>query len=80
MEAVPIRGRGGNDNYVPHLTRLLSSLRKTLPEMDECQLAALMADLGQLKAIIDPAVSRLHGQELRRGGCNADGSSRMNDR
>ena len=38
----------GHDNYVPHLTRLLTILRKTIPLMDEDQREALKDDAEQL--------------------------------
>lgn len=43
----------GADNYVVHLTRLLAVLRKTLPVMDDYELAALRADTRDLKKILD---------------------------
>lgn len=43
----------GADNYIPHLTRLLSILRKTLPAMSEYEKTALRADLKDLRSLID---------------------------
>lgn len=43
----------GHDNYIPHLTRLLTILRKTIPTMDDEQLIALKADTRQLVEILD---------------------------
>jgi hypothetical protein len=43
----------GSDNYIVHLTRLLSVLRKTLPAMDEDERAALRADTKDLKRLLD---------------------------
>jgi len=43
----------GSDNYVVHLTRLLSVLRKTLPAMDEDERAALRADTKDLKKLLE---------------------------
>jgi len=40
--------QAGHDNYVPHLTRLLTVLRKTLPEMSDEQREALKEDAEQL--------------------------------
>lgn len=40
----------GRDNYVPHLRGLISVLRKTVPAMDEDEIAALKADA---KGLID---------------------------
>lgn len=55
LSAVPKRaGRAGHDNYGPHLTRLLTALRKTLPHMDQNNLAALHEDLSQIDAVIGP--------------------------
>jgi hypothetical protein len=42
----------GHDNYVPHLTRLLTVLRKTLPDMSEFQREALREDCEQLLEMI----------------------------
>jgi hypothetical protein len=42
----------GHDNYVPHLTRLITVLRKTLPGMDPYQRAALKEDFEQLLALL----------------------------
>jgi hypothetical protein len=44
--------RGGHDNYVPHLSRLLGILRKTVGSMDEDQRAALKEDAQPLLAIL----------------------------
>lgn len=43
----------GADNYIPHLTKLLSVLRKTLPAMSEYEKAAARADLCDLKKLIE---------------------------
>lgn len=43
----------GSDNYIVHLTRLLSVLRKTLPAMDEDERAALRADTKDLKRLLE---------------------------
>jgi len=43
----------GADNYIPHLTRLLSVLRKTLPIMNEYQRSALKADTKELKNLLN---------------------------
>lgn len=43
----------GHDNYVPHLTRLLTILRKTVPGMDEDQREALREDTRQLVDLLD---------------------------
>lgn len=40
--------QAGHDNYVPHLTRLLTVLRKTLPDMSQDQRTALKEDAEQL--------------------------------
>lgn len=45
--------QAGHDNYVPHLTRLLTVLRKTVPGMSERQRRALKEDAGQLLDIFD---------------------------
>lgn len=42
----------GHDNYVPHLSRLVTILRKTLPDMDKMQRTALKEDLAQLWEIV----------------------------
>jgi hypothetical protein len=48
-EEITQRGeQAGHDNYVPHLTRLLTVLRKTLPGMTEEQREALRDDSEQL--------------------------------
>lgn len=44
--------QAGHENYVPHLTRLLTVLRKTVPGMDEDQRAALRDDAEQLLALL----------------------------
>lgn len=55
LSAVPKRaGRHGRNNYVPHLTRLLSSLRETLPFMSPAALAALGEDLSQIDDVMSP--------------------------
>jgi hypothetical protein len=53
-EEIQERGerQAGHDNYIPHLTRLLTVLRNTVPEMDEDQLAALRADTAPLLRIL----------------------------
>ena len=52
-EEITSRGeKVGHDNYVPHLTRLLTILRKTVPNMDEDQLEALRDDTAQLLEIL----------------------------
>ena len=43
----------GSDNYIVHLTRLLSVLRKTLPALDEDERAALRADTKDLKRLLE---------------------------
>jgi hypothetical protein len=45
--------QAGHDNYVPHLTRLLTVLRKTVPGMTREQRAALKADAAQLMDILE---------------------------
>jgi len=42
----------GHDNHIPHLSRLVTVLRKTMPGMDEDQLAALKDDLAPLLELI----------------------------
>jgi hypothetical protein len=42
-----------HDNYIPHLTRLMTVLRKTIPGMSEYQLDTLREDSAQLKEILD---------------------------
>lgn len=55
LSAVPKRvGRAGHDNYGPHLARLLTALRKTLPHMNRQNLAALQEDLSQIDDVIEP--------------------------
>lgn len=44
---------GGLENYVPHLARLVTILRKTLPGMDEDQRKALKQDAQPLLAMLD---------------------------
>jgi hypothetical protein len=43
----------GSDNYVPHLTRLLTVLRKTLPAMSDYEKTALRADVKELQVILN---------------------------
>lgn len=43
----------GSDNYIPHLARLLSVLRKTMPVMSAYELKALRADTKDLKTMLD---------------------------
>jgi hypothetical protein len=43
----------GHDNYVPHLTRLVTILRRTIPDMDEDQIEALRDDTRQLMDMLD---------------------------
>ena len=45
--------QAGHDNYVPHLTRLLTCLRKTVAGMDEDQREALRTDAEPLLAILE---------------------------
>lgn len=45
-------GRGGHDNYVPHLSRLLAILRKTVGGMDADQRLALKEDSQPLVALL----------------------------
>lgn len=45
--------KAGHDNYIPHLTRLLTVLRKTLPGMNDYQRSALRADTRQLLEILE---------------------------
>lgn len=42
----------GHENYIPHLTRLETVLKKTLPGMDELQRRALKADAARLVAML----------------------------
>lgn len=42
----------GHDNYVPHLTRLLTVLRKTVPSMSQDQREALKEDAEQLVELL----------------------------
>lgn len=48
LEAEADEPRGGQDNYIPHLSRLISCLRRDLPTMDSRQRAALRADAAPL--------------------------------
>lgn len=43
----------GHDNYVPHLTRLLTVLRRTVPGMDQDQRRALKQDAAQLVELLE---------------------------
>ncbi len=43
----------GHDNYIPHLTKLLTCLRKTLPGMDEDHREALRTDAAPLMAMLE---------------------------
>lgn len=43
----------GHDNYIPHLTKMLSILRKTIPSMDEDQRDALKQDTRQLVELLE---------------------------
>lgn len=43
----------GHDNYIPHLTRLLTILRKTVPGMSQDQRSALKEDAEQLLALLE---------------------------
>lgn len=53
-EEINQRGeQAGHDNYVPHLTRLLTVLRKTVPEMSEEQREALKEDAEQLLEMLN---------------------------
>lgn len=55
LSAVPKRyGMAGRDNYIPHLTRLLTALRKSLPHMNRQALVALQEDLSQIDDVIEP--------------------------
>lgn len=48
------RNRGfAKDNYVPHLTRLLTVLRRTIPIMDQDELEALKADTEPLVTLVE---------------------------
>jgi hypothetical protein len=51
-EVVSRGEHAGHDNYVPHLTRLVTVLRKTLPGMNQRQREALRKDSEQLLAIL----------------------------
>lgn len=42
----------GKDNYIPHLTRLVSCLRKAIPSMTDEQRKALKADFGPLLDVL----------------------------
>lgn len=53
-EEIVQRGENaGHDNYVPHLTRLVTILRRTIPQMDEDQLEALRDDTRQLVDMLE---------------------------
>lgn len=53
-EEITKRGeQAGHDNYVPHLTRLLTVLRKTVPEMSQDQRTALKEDAEQLLEMLE---------------------------
>ncbi len=53
-EEITSRGeQAGHDNYVPHLTRLLTVLRKTVPEMTQDQRTALKEDAEQLLEMLN---------------------------
>lgn len=43
----------GADNYVVHLTRLMASLRKTIPMMDDYELEALKSQTRKLKEMLN---------------------------
>lgn len=52
-EEITSRGeQSGHDNYVPHLIRLLTVLRKTLPDMSQDQREALKDDAEQLLELL----------------------------
>lgn len=42
------KSRFGADNYIPHLTKLLSVLRKTIPAMSDYEKTALIIDTDEL--------------------------------
>jgi hypothetical protein len=53
-DEVTSRGeQSGHDNYIPHLLRLLTILRKTIPGMNDEQLDALKEDTEQLLEILN---------------------------
>jgi hypothetical protein len=53
-EEITSRGeQAGHDNYVPHLTRLLTILRKTVPTMSAEQRTALKEDAEQLLEMLE---------------------------
>lgn len=53
-EEITQRGEhAGHDNYVPHLTRLLSVLRKTVPAMTAAQRESLRDDAEQLIELLE---------------------------
>ena len=53
-DEVTSRGeQAGHDNYIPHLLRLLTILRKTIPAMTDEQLDALKEDTEQLLEILN---------------------------
>lgn len=53
-EEITSRGeQAGHDNYVPHLTRLLTILRKTVPGMSQDQRTALKEDTEQLLDLLE---------------------------
>ncbi len=53
-EEITSRGeQAGHDNYVPHLTRLLTVLRKTVPGMNDEQREALREDAEQLLDLLN---------------------------
>ncbi|MES2995897.1 MAG: hypothetical protein V4733_03715 [Verrucomicrobiota bacterium] len=53
-EEILDRGKqSGHDNYIPHLTRLMTVLRTTIPAMSEDQRDALKEDAQQLIDLID---------------------------
>lgn len=53
-EEITSRGeQAGHDNYVPHLTRLLTILRKTVPSMSQDQREALKEDAEQLLDLLN---------------------------
>lgn len=53
-EEIVQRGeQAGHDNYVPHLTRLLTVLRKTVPGMSHAQRQALREDAEQLMDLLN---------------------------
>ena len=71
----PRNSRRMYDNYVPHTTRLLNVLRKTLPQMSDYEIQALVADTDELYETLvavrvkAQAVSKQRDQAPRRGGC-----------